>query len=112
MLPFDYWMCCSPTMPALLFNCVVTPVLSSLQRMGQRGGISQEQAQTDESPGPLLLRPLCLLWCPPLPWGESVGLSSMERTVLAHLNLGSVVSMILESILNLFTTCYCLVLGY
>lgn len=44
--------------------------------MGQRGGVSQEQAQADESAGSLLHRPFRLLWCPPLPRGESVGLSS------------------------------------
>lgn len=67
--------------------------------MGQRGGVSQEPAQAAESAGPLLPRPFCLLWYPPLPRGESVGLSPLEEADLAYLDLGSVVlnsAMIIE----------------
>lgn len=50
--------------------------------MGQRGGVSQEQAQADESAGPMLPLPFRLLWHPPLPRGEYVGLSSLEEADL------------------------------
>lgn len=58
--------CCSLSQ---LFTCVVT--LPSLQRMGQRGGLSEEAAQAPQSAGPLLLLPFRLLRHPPVLWGES-----------------------------------------
>lgn len=52
----------------LLPNGNVT--LTTLQGMGQRGGVSQRQAKAAESTGPMLLPPVCLLWGPPLPRGK------------------------------------------
>lgn len=62
---------------APVFTCVVTlpppPThLHPLQRMGQRGGVSEEAAQAPQSAGPLLLLPFRLLRHPPVLWGESL----------------------------------------
>lgn len=49
--------------------------------MGQGGGVSQEEAPAAEGTGPLLLCPVCLLRCPPVPGGESGHLTGRKLEV-------------------------------